>query len=93
MQNGRINERNTGDWSLDSNPKKRPEKPKKVSRSFSVSEVQMFQYIMNRVADNVVLDATDLDNQVYRDNGNILIQFCRERIEDVRSLMTKFETK
>jgi len=51
----------------------------------------MFEYFMNRIVDNIELDASDLDNQVYRDNGDILIQFSRDRIEDVRSLLTKFQ--
>jgi hypothetical protein len=87
----RINERNTGHWSLDSEPKHVRTKPKKVSRSFTESEIEIFNYFMNKIADNVKLDASDLDNQVYRDNGDILIQFSRDRIEDVRSLLTKFE--
>ncbi len=37
------------------------------------------------------LDASDMDDQVYRDNGDILIQFSRDRIEDVRSLLNKFQ--
>ncbi len=90
MKNGRINERNTGEWSVGSNPKKRSTKPKKVSRSFTPDEVEMFEYIMNKVVDNVELDASDKSNQVYRDNGNILIQFDRERMEDLRSLLAKF---
>lgn len=91
MKNGRINERNTGHWSLDGEPKHVRTKPKKVSRSFSESEIEMFNYFMNKIADNIQLDASDLDNQVYRDNGDILIQFSRDRIEDVRSLLTKFQ--
>ena len=85
----RINERNIGNYTLEGELKKRT-KPKKVSRSFTESEIEMFNYFMNRIADNVQLDASDLDNQVYRDNGDILIQFSRDRMEDVRSLLTKF---
>ena len=51
----------------------------------------MFNYFMNKIADNIQLDASDMDDQVYRDNGDILIQFSRDRIEDVRSLLTKFQ--
>jgi hypothetical protein len=86
----RINERNTGNWSLDSEPKHVRTKPKKVSRSFTESEIEMFQYFMSQIADNISLDASDIDNQVYRDNGEILIQFSRDRIEDFRSLLNKF---
>lgn len=86
----RINERNTGYWSLDSEPKQVRIKAKKVIRSFTESEIEMFKYFMKRIIDNIELDAEDLDNQVYRDNGDILIQFSRDRIEDVRSLLTKF---
>lgn len=86
----RINERNTGKWSTNSEPKHVAVKEKKVSRSFTQSEIEMFNYFVNKIADNVRLDATDLDNQVYRDNGDILIQFDRDRIEDVRSLLNKF---
>lgn len=91
MRNGRINERNTGHWSLESEPKHVRTKIKKVSRSFTDSEIEMYNYLMNKIADNIQLDASDLDNQVYRDNGDILIQFSRDRIEDVRSLLNKFQ--
>ncbi len=87
----RINERNTGDWSLNSEPKHVSKKAKKVSRSFTQDEIEMYNYFMNRIVDNIELNAEDLDNQVYRDNGDILIQFSRDRIEDVRSLLTKFQ--
>jgi len=80
-----------GYWSLDGEPKHVRTKPKKVSRSFTESEIEMFNYFMKKIADNVQLDASDLDNQVYRDNGDILIQFSRDRIEDVRSLLNKFQ--
>lgn len=91
MKNGRINERNTGHWSLDSEPKHVRTKAKKVSRSFSESEIEMFNYFMSKIVDNIELDASDLDNQVFRDNGDVLIQFSRDRIEDVRSLLNKFK--
>ena len=87
----RINERNAGHWSLDGEPKRLTAKPKKVSRSFTENEIEMFQYFMNKIADNIQLDASDLDNQVFRDNGDILIQFSRDRIEDFRSLLAKFQ--
>lgn len=87
----RINERNTGHWSLDSEPKNVRTKSKKVSRSFSEGEIEMFNYFIDKIMDNVKLDASDLDDQVYRDNGDILIQFSRDRIEDVRSLLNKFK--
>ena len=87
----RINERNAGHWSLDGEPKHVRTKPKKVSRSFTESEIEMFNYFMNKIADNIQLDASDMDEQFYRDNGDILIQFSRDRIEDVRSLLTKFQ--
>jgi len=86
----RINERNSGHWSLDSEAKNVRSKPKKISRSFTESEIEMYIYIMSKIAANVTLDASDLDNQKYRDNGNILIQFDRERMEDVQSLLIKF---
>ena len=87
----RINERNAGHWSLDGEQKHVRTKPKKVSRSFTESEIEMFNYFMNRIADNIKLDASDLDNQVYRDNGDILIQFSRDRMQEVRSLLNKFQ--
>ena len=87
----RINERNIGQWSLDSEPKHVRTKPKNVSRSFTVSEIEMFNYFMNKIAENIQLDASDLNNQVYRDNADIVIQFSRDRIEDVRSLLNKFQ--
>jgi hypothetical protein len=87
----RINERNTGKWSVDSEPKHARTKTKKVSRSFTESEIEMFNYFMSKIVDNIQLDASDLDNQVFRDNGDILIQFSRDRIEDVHSLLNKFQ--
>ncbi len=87
----RINERNTGNWSLDGEPKNVRTKTKKVSRSFTQEEIEMYNYFMNRIVDNIELNAEDLDNQVYRNNGDILIQFSRDRMEDVRSLLTKFQ--
>ena len=89
----RINERNTGNWSLNSEPKNVRVKQKKVSRSFTKQEIEMYNYFMNRIVDNIELNSEELDNQVYRDNGDILIQFSRDRIEEVRSLLTKFKTK
>lgn len=91
MKNGRINERNTGHWSLESEPKHVKTKPNKVSRSFTESEIEMFNYFMKKIVDNIQLDASDMDDQVFRDNGDILIQFSRDRIEDVRSLLNKFQ--
>ncbi len=87
----RINERNTGKWSIDSEPKHVRTKPKKTSRSFTESEIEMFNYFMSKIVDNLKLNAEDLDNQVYQDNGDILIQFSRDRIEDVQSLLNKFQ--
>ncbi|MCC6181043.1 MAG: hypothetical protein IT237_04350 [Bacteroidia bacterium] len=87
----RINERNTGYWSLDGEPKHVRTKPKKVSRSFTEGEIELFDYFMNKIADNIQLDASDLNEQVYRDNGDILIQFSRDRIEDMCSLLNKFK--
>ena len=90
MKNGRINERNTGYLTLDGELKVRRTKAKKVSRSFSESEIEMYNYFINAIVDNVQLDASDLSNQVYRNNGQILIQFNRDSIEVVRSLLNKF---
>jgi hypothetical protein len=87
----RINERNCGGWSLDGEPKHVTSKPKKVSRSFTESEIEMINYFLTRIIENVELDASDLDNQVFRDNGNILIQFSRDRMEDVQSILNKFK--
>ena len=86
----RINEINTGHWSLDGEPKHITTKPKKVSRSFTEKEITMFNYLMNQISENIRLDASDMDEQVYRDNGNILIQFSRDNIEEFRSLLEKF---
>jgi hypothetical protein len=87
----RINERNIGHWSLNSEQKKSRFKVKKTSRSFTENEIEMFNYLLNKIADNIKLDATDLDEQVFRDNGDIVIQFSRDRIEDFRSLLNKFQ--
>jgi len=85
----RINERNSGYWSLDSEPKHTTKKSKKITRSFTEHEFEILKYFVNQIADNLELDATDKNNQVYRDNGNILIQFSRDDINDVRSLLEK----
>ena len=90
MRNGRINERNTGHWSLYSEPKNIRSQSKKVTRSFTEGEIEMFNYFINKIVDNIRLDASDLNDQVYRDNGDILIQFSRDRMEEVRSLLNKF---
>lgn len=84
----RINERNTGSYTLEGELKKRP--AKKVTKSFTESEVNMLQYLLNKVSDNILLDASDLDNQYFHDNGDIVISFPRERVEDLRSLIEKF---
>ena len=86
----RINERNTGDYTLEGELKKRSNKEKKVSRTFTEKEIEMFNYLMNQISENIRLDASDMDEQVYRDNGNILIQFSRDNIEEFRSLLEKF---
>ena len=85
-----INERNAGNWSINSEPKHISKPIKKISRSFTESEIEMFNYLINQITDNIELDASDLDNQVFRDNGNILIQFSRDRMDEVRSLINKF---
>lgn len=87
----RINERNAGQWSIDSEPKHVSKKQKKVSRSFSYSEIQLFGYLMDKIASDLELDASDLDNQVFKNNGDALIVFSRDRIEDFRSLIEKFK--
>ena len=89
----RINERNIGNWSLNGEPKNLRTKPKKISRSFTQDEIDIYNYFMNKIVDNIVLNTEDMENQVYRDNGDILIQFSRDRIEDVRSLLTKFQNQ
>ena len=86
----RINERNAGDYTLEGELKKRSNKEKKVSRTFTEKEITMFNYLMNQISENIRLDASDMDEQVYRDNGNILIQFSRDNIEEFRSLLEKF---
>ena len=86
----RINERNIGDYTLEGELKKRSNKVKKVSRTFTEKEITMFNYLMNQISENIRLDATDMDDQVYRDNGNILIQFSRDNIWEFRSLLEKF---
>mgnify|MGYP003607418770 CR=1 FL=1 len=88
MKNGRINERNMGDYKIDGGLKKRTA-PKKTTISLTNEELTMMRYFVNQVINNIELDASDMDDQVYRDNGNVLIQFSRDRMEDVRSLMDK----
>lgn len=86
----RYNERNIGSYTLDGELKQRPSKRSKVSRSFSDDEMKMAHYLLNQVADNIVLDSTDRNDQFFHDNGNILIKFDRLEIESLRSLLTKF---
>lgn len=88
MKNGRINERNIGDYKINGGLKKR-KTPKKTTISLTNEELIMMRYFMNQVINNIELCASDMDNQLYRDNGNILIQFSRDRMEEVRSLMDK----
>ena len=88
MKNGRINERNIGEYKIDGSMKKRTT-CKKTIISLTNEELTMIRYFLNQVLSNIELDASDMDDQVYRDNGNILIQFSRDRIEDVRSLIDK----
>ena len=90
MKNGRINERNMGDYKIDGSFKKRTS-PKKNIISLTNEELTMARYFMNQVINNIELDASDMDDQVYRDNGNVLIQFSRDRMDDVRSLMDKLD--
>lgn len=87
----RINERNCGTWTLDCEPKQRRQKSKKVSRSFTEGEIKLFEYFMYQIANDVKLDTSDPEDQVYRDTGNILIQFSRDDISDFRSLLKKFQ--
>lgn len=88
MKNGRINERNIGEYKIDGSMKKRTT-CKKTIISLTNEELTMMRYFMNQVVNNIKLDASDMDDQVFRDNGNILIQFSRDRIEEVRSLIDK----
>lgn len=88
MKNGRINERNIGEYKIDGSMKKRTT-CKKTIISLTNEELTMMRYFINQVLINIELDASDIDDQVYRDNGNILIQFSRDRMEEVRSLIDK----
>ena len=88
MKNGGINERNIGEYKINGSIKKRTT-PKKTTISLTNEELTMMRYFMNQVLSNIELDASDMDNQVYRDNGNILVQFSRDRMEEVRSLIDK----
>jgi hypothetical protein len=86
----RYNERNIGSYTLDGEIKRRSLKRTRVSRSFSEDEMRMAHYLLNQVADNIVLDSSDRNDQFFHDNGNILIKFDRLEIESLRSLLTKF---
>lgn len=87
----RINERNIGNYTLDGELKIRRTKSKKVSRSFTENEIRLFEYLLGQIEKDVHLDTSDFDDQVYRDSGNILIQFSRDDISDFRSLINKFQ--
>lgn len=86
----RLNERNSGNWSLDGEPKNVRPKVKKVTRSFSQSEIDMFNYLMDKIIHNISLDCSDIQNQVFKLCPNAGIEFSRDYIQDVRSLHTKF---
>ena len=86
----RINERNTGNWSLESEPKTR-KRTNKTTRSFTDNEIVLFEYLLGQIENDLVLNSDDIKEQVYRDNGNILIQFSRDDIDDFRSLINKFK--
>lgn len=87
----RINERNIGNYTLDGELKVRRTKAKKISRSFTENEVRLFEYLLGQIEKDIHLDTSDYDDQVYRDSGNILIQFSRDDISDFRSLINKFQ--
>lgn len=87
----RINERNIGNYTLDGELKIRRTKSKKVSRSFTENEIRLFEYLLGQIEKDIHLDTSDFDDQVYRDSGNILIQFSRDDISDFRSLINKFQ--
>lgn len=87
----KINERNVGSWTLESEPKIR-NKSKKVTKSFTEREIELFEYFMNKIADNVTLDSSDKDNQVYNTcNKDIIIQFSRDDHQDFINLLNKFK--
>lgn len=87
----RINERNIGNYTLDGELKIRRTKPKKISRSFTKNEIRLFEYLLGQIEKDIHLDTSDFDDQVYRDSGNILIQFSRDDISDFRSLIKKIQ--
>ena len=87
----RINERNIGNYTLDGELKIRRTKPKKVSRSFTENEIRLFEYLLGQIKKEIALDSSDCNEQVYRDTGNILVQFSRDDISDFRSLINKFQ--
>ena len=87
----RINERNTGNWSINSEPKHVRTKAKKITRSFSENEIALFEYLLGQIENDLVLNSDDINEQVYRDTGNILVQFSRDEIDNFRSLINKFK--
>jgi len=87
MNNGRINERNTGDWSIDSEPKKRT-KIFTASIKLTQSEIDLMKYILRQVAKCVKLSEID-GKQFFTDNSDFICQFERERIEDLWSIQNK----
>lgn len=86
----RINERNIGSVTLNGELKRRI-RPKGRKLTLSYEELQMAYYLLRQVSDNIELDATDMDNQVFRDNGNILIQFDRLDIQHLNTLIEKLK--
>lgn len=87
MKNGRINERNTGNWSNDSEPKTR-NKTKRFTRSFTAEELELASYLLDRVSKTLTLEDY-YGVQVFKDNGDFLCQFDRLRINDFWNLQKK----
>ena len=86
----RINERNTGNWSIESEPKSK-KRISKTTRSFTENEIVLFEYLLGQINNDLVLNSDDINEQVYRDTGNIIVQFSRNDIDDFRSLINKFK--
>jgi hypothetical protein len=91
MKGYRVNERNIGDWTLDGEPKKRKQTPNKISRSFTEQEIKLYRYLLTQISNNIVLDHTDKNNQIFKSTDKLSIEFSRDDMDEFRGLLEKFD--
>lgn len=77
----RINERNSGNWSIDGEPKKRK------SKKLNPDE----QYLANEILGKV-FTCMDYDKELeaYTDGGNFILSLSKEEMETLAGIIRKF---